>query len=554
MINRSGCATLRRMTKRYFEFSEGTSNKFWEVWIDGNQVLTRYGKIGAGGQTTVKDEGSAAGAQKLYDKLIREKTGKGYAEKTSGGAAASPAPAAKPAAPAAAPKTEKKAAAPAAPAAPVTVEPGFRRFEFSEGSSNKFWEVKVEGEQQIVRFGKIGTPGQTKEKDFDSAGEAKADTKKLIAEKTGKGYLEVGVAPPPPSNPAVETQLATNPDDTKTWHVFADWLLEQGHPWAEMISVAVQGKPNVKKQKEVEQELLKGLEDSSITWKNGVAAEVDLQPQDCEPGTMEETLERILRHPAGHYVRSLTLGLPPDEDTNWQMESLVDVITECGPLPFLEQLDLSPDAEHMDQPSWRRVGNLAGLWEAAPHLKTLLLQGASGSDGGKPIALGKMEAPWLEKFVYESGGLDKHVATTIGSTTLPKLTHLELLFGREDYGCNGNVASLKGILDGSTLPALQYLGLKNSEWEKDLITAIASSKILPRLKKLDLSMGVLAQDAAELLRTHAAKFKHLEALDLTDNYFSEDDVKSLEKALPNADLGEQKDDEDPEYRYTTVGE
>lgn len=45
------------MSKRYFEFSEGTSNKFWEVWVEGAKVLTRYGKIGASGQTTVKDEG-----------------------------------------------------------------------------------------------------------------------------------------------------------------------------------------------------------------------------------------------------------------------------------------------------------------------------------------------------------------------------------------------------------------------------------------------------------------------------------------------------------------
>ena len=49
--------------------------------------------------------------------------------------------------------------------------------------------MKVEGEQQIVRFGKIGTAGQSKEKDFDSAGEAKADTKKLIAEMKADGAL-----------------------------------------------------------------------------------------------------------------------------------------------------------------------------------------------------------------------------------------------------------------------------------------------------------------------------------------------------------------------------
>jgi DNA ligase-1 len=75
------------MAKRYFEFSEGTSNKFWEIWMDRSEVYTRYGKIGADGQITVKDQGSPDGAKKLYDKLIREKTGKGYEEKKAGAAA-----------------------------------------------------------------------------------------------------------------------------------------------------------------------------------------------------------------------------------------------------------------------------------------------------------------------------------------------------------------------------------------------------------------------------------------------------------------------------------
>jgi GTPase Era involved in 16S rRNA processing len=58
------------MTRRYFEFSEGTSNKFWEVWVEGNKVLTRYGKIGANGQT-LKWIGSAA-REELTDLLERK--------------------------------------------------------------------------------------------------------------------------------------------------------------------------------------------------------------------------------------------------------------------------------------------------------------------------------------------------------------------------------------------------------------------------------------------------------------------------------------------------
>ncbi|MFZ5439347.1 MAG: WGR domain-containing protein [Myxococcota bacterium] len=538
------------MAKRYFEFSEGTSNKFWEVWIDGTKVLTRYGKIGANGQTTVKDEGSPEAAQKLHDKLVKEKTGKGYEEKGGAPAAAAPAPAAAPAA--------KPAAAPAAPAsaarANVVVEPGWRRFEFSEGTSNKFWEVKVEGEQQLVRYGKIGTAGQEKEKDFDSPGEAKADTRKLIAEKLGKGYVEVGVKPALPSSPH-EAAIAANPDDLKNWRVFADWLLEQGEPWGEVIAAAVQGKPDVAKQKATEKELLGDLDGGTIEWANGVIASLDLQPDDPEQEALYlETLERILKHPAGHFVRKLTLGLPPNEDTEWHMEGVVEAVCNAGPLPFLETLDLSPDADHMDQPSWRRVGDIGGIWKAAPHLKELLLQGSSGSDGGEPIDFGDIEAPHLEKLVFSSGGLDKKAPTQLGAATLPKLKHLELFFGRDDYGCSSTVASLKGILSGAGLPALETLGLKNSEWEEDLIKAVASSPLLARLKVLDFSMGVMNGKATTALKTYAEKFKRLQKLNLEDNYFSEADVAELKSLLPNAEFGEQKDDEDPEYRYTSIGE
>lgn len=68
--------------KRLFEFVEGTSSKFWEIWREGTQVMTRYGRIGADGQTTVKDEKDEAKAAKLFERLIKEKTGKGYVEKS----------------------------------------------------------------------------------------------------------------------------------------------------------------------------------------------------------------------------------------------------------------------------------------------------------------------------------------------------------------------------------------------------------------------------------------------------------------------------------------
>jgi predicted DNA-binding WGR domain protein len=41
-----------------------------------------------------------------------------------------------------------------------------RRFELSDSTSNKFWEVDVKDKTLNVNFGKIGTKGQSKPKDF----------------------------------------------------------------------------------------------------------------------------------------------------------------------------------------------------------------------------------------------------------------------------------------------------------------------------------------------------------------------------------------------------
>jgi predicted DNA-binding WGR domain protein len=67
-------------------------------------------------------------------------------------------------------------------------------FEFSDGTSNKFWEITVTGAQHTVRYGKSGTDGQTRVKEFVDCAAAEKSAQKLIAEKMGKGYQEIVTA------------------------------------------------------------------------------------------------------------------------------------------------------------------------------------------------------------------------------------------------------------------------------------------------------------------------------------------------------------------------
>ena len=76
------------------------------------------------------------------------------------------------------------------PVTAPTAAGGKRRFEFAEGTSNKFWEVSISGCDLTTRWGKAGTDGQSKTKTFADAARARAEANKLIAEKTAKGYIE----------------------------------------------------------------------------------------------------------------------------------------------------------------------------------------------------------------------------------------------------------------------------------------------------------------------------------------------------------------------------
>ncbi|MFV8751495.1 DNA ligase [Nannocystaceae bacterium ST9] len=76
-----------------------------------------------------------------------------------------------------------------------------RRFEFRDDKSSKFWEIEQQGSKVITRWGRIGTTGQSTNKDFGSDSKAAGEIDKQIRGKTSKGYVEVGEASEPAAAP-----------------------------------------------------------------------------------------------------------------------------------------------------------------------------------------------------------------------------------------------------------------------------------------------------------------------------------------------------------------
>jgi uncharacterized protein (TIGR02996 family) len=67
---------------RTFQYSDATSHKFWNIEVTGKSFTVTFGKLGTAGQKQTKTFPTADKAQAEADKLIKEKTKKGYVETT----------------------------------------------------------------------------------------------------------------------------------------------------------------------------------------------------------------------------------------------------------------------------------------------------------------------------------------------------------------------------------------------------------------------------------------------------------------------------------------
>jgi len=67
-----------------------------------------------------------------------------------------------------------------------------REFVFQEKNSKKFWNIEIIGKEFSVTYGRLGTAGRSQTKNWETEEKCKTEAFKLIAEKSKKGYKELG--------------------------------------------------------------------------------------------------------------------------------------------------------------------------------------------------------------------------------------------------------------------------------------------------------------------------------------------------------------------------
>ena len=275
------------------------------------------------------------------------------------------------------------------------------RYEFSEGSSNKFWEIALEGKAFTTTWGRLGTAGQSKTKTFGSEAQAEEEYEKLIAEKVSKGYVEKGGAADgggdgdAPAragagsrNPELEQAILADPDDEAAYLVYADWLQSQGDPRGELITLSAQAaKTNDRKLKSAADELFAGNEahflgplaehrktfdgkdSDTMTWRWGFIQSLRVAFDHYSNEELEidlgEVLATFLAHPSCRFLTEVVVGINR-QDPDQEYQGILDALAKRPP-PALRSLFVG-DFEYPDETeiSWTNLGDFSKLWPEAP--------------------------------------------------------------------------------------------------------------------------------------------------------------------------------------------
>lgn len=373
---------------------------------------------------------------------------------------------------------------------------------------------------------------------------------------------------PTPSLLELEAAILRDPDTVDAYLVHADVLQRQGDPRGELISLqhaALQ--PDIRSEAwrlsgeadaliEDHKDVLLGAlaeavesEELTVTWHLGFLQSARVaQAEHGSTLDVAATVEALLTHPSGRFLRDLTVGMVSFEGLN-AYDGVIQAIVRAGGSRLLRSLFLG-DFEYPSQSeiSFTRVGAVSPLYPVLPGLRELRLRGGD-------VELGDLDLPTLRELTVETGGLPLAAVRSVMRARLPDLERLELWFGNRRHGAEAGVEDLRPLLDGEVLPKLRKLGLCNADFTAALCRVLPRSKLLSRLQELDLSQGTLADEDAAMLADNAAAFRHLDWLDLRDNMLTAEGEQRVADLCADVRYQPQRSFEEFDgYRYVAVGE
>ena len=262
-------------------------------------------------------------------------------------------------------------------------------------------------------------------------------------------------------------------------------------------------------------------------------------------------LSRLLEEPNSDKLEALVFGLWVEAyeiDSSIIVQALVDAKQRLTNLKavFIGDID-----SHDCEISWIRQSDISPILQAYPKLEILQVRGGDGLQFSPPIRHNHLKA-----LIVETGGLSRDTVAQICKMNLPALEHLELWFGSEDYGGDCWAEDIHPIIFEGRFPNLTYLGLRNSQFSDEIVSAIVASPIINSISILDLSMGTLSDiGAEELLNCQAISY--LDILNVSESFLSEEMIDKLSSLDVRVLANNQKKEDEDSYihgRYCSIAE
>ncbi len=268
-----------------------------------------------------------------------------------------------------------------------------------------------------------------------------------------------------------------------------------------------------------------------------------------EEGSWADKLSAFLALPGVEQTQGLVVGLWDGEaGTGVSPQPMVEaLVTAHDRLPRLRALFVNDIVMEESEVSWIPNTDLSPVFAAYPALEHL------GIRGGNELSLGRLALPELRSLVIQAGGLSAEVVREVMAAELPKLEHLELYLGTENYGATSTPEDLSPLLGGQLFPRLRFLGLKNSDRQDEVAQVVAQSAVLERLEVLDLSMGTLSDEGAAAL-VGSPLVRQLKKLDVSHHWCSDEMVASLEALGIEVDTSDPQEADEDDWRYVSLGE
>lgn len=261
---------------------------------------------------------------------------------------------------------------------------------------------------------------------------------------------------------------------------------------------------------------------------------------------MPELIDEFLAQVDAAQLDALVIGMwsePYEASANAVIAKLVE---RAAQLPALRALFIGDMTFEECEISWIVQGDYSPLLNAFPQLEELRIRGSNS------LAIAPFTHQAMRSFTIECGGLPAEVAEALAQSSMPRLAHLELWLGTDEYGFSGGVDLYRRVLAALWTPALQYLGLRDAQIADELAQWLAGHEPIRQLDTLDLSLGTIGDLGAWAL-FQSPYVRDLARLDLTHHYISEDCQAQL-KTLPIQVVLDDAEQEDDGYRYVAVGE